>query len=265
MSKLSRKKNNNLGPIIAIAMAIFLFGTLIYQYLQLKQSEVKLDGNNCRVDEFFPRDTVVLLDSTEALSEAQYEDILNHAQKLVRDSLVYERFTIYALQDNPDRFKPATTLCNPGDGQDKPEIIKSKKALRKFENSFKKPLIESFSGLSKIESSETSPIMEMLKFVGLRTFARSTSPEKRLILVSDMVENTRSYSQYRNSNLDFAKHSQSPYFREMRPRLDNVFIDLLYIERPALAGIQGGNHISKFWQPFVRRSGGQIKSVTHIN
>ena len=126
-------------------------------------------------------------------------------------------------------------------------------------------MIQSFRDMSNIESSESSPIMEMLKFVGLRTFAKSDSPDKRLILVSDMVEHTESYSQYRNRNFDFRSLSSTPYFREMRPSLDGVYINLLYIERASLAEIQGGDHVTKFWQPFVRRSGGQIDDITYIN
>lgn len=264
-SKKNKKKNTNHLPLIGISIFALLFGTLIYQFFQLKQGMIQLDGDNCRVDGLFPRDTVVLLDSTEALSESQQVDIKNRAEKLVRDSLLHERFTIYALQDNPDRFKPTLTLCNPGDGQEKSELIKAKKELRMYKKEFEGPLIKSFSDMSSIVSSESSPIMEMLKFVGLRTFARSDSPDKRLILVSDMVEHTDSYSQYRNKNLDFESLSNTPYFREMRPRLDEVYIDLLYIERASLAEIQGSDHVTKFWQPFVRRSGGQINNVTYIN
>ena len=264
-SKKNKKKNNNNLSLIGISIVALLFVTLIYQYFQLKQGMVELDGDNCRVDGLFPRETVVLLDSTEALSESQQVNITNRAEKLVRNSLLHERFTIYALQDNPDRFKPTLTLCNPGDGQEKPELLKAKKQLRAFKKEFEEPMIQSFRDMSNIESSESSPIMEMLKFVGLRTFAKSDSPDKRLILVSDMVEHTESYSQYRNRNYDFRSLSATPYFREMRPSLDGVYINLLYIERASLAEIQGGDHVTKFWQPFARRSGGQIDDITYIN
>lgn len=263
--KKSKRKNTNYLPQVGIAIFAVLFITLFYKYFQLKGEIIQLDENNCRVDGLFSRDTVILLDSTEPLSESQQVDISNRAHKLVRDSLVHERFTIYALKDDPGRFQPAMVICNPGDGQDKPEILKAKKSLRIFKNEFERPMIESFKDMSNLESSESSPIMEMLKFVGLRTFERSDSRDKRLILVSDMVEHTDAYSQYRDRRLDFQNLSNTPYFREMRPRLDGVYIDLLYLERSSLSEIQGSDHITKFWQPFVRRSGGQINNVTYIN
>ena len=93
-SKKNKKKNNNNLSLIGISIVALLFVTLIYQYFQLKQGMVELDGDNCRVDGLFPRDTVVLLDSTEVLSESQQVNIKNRAEKLVRNSLVHERFTI---------------------------------------------------------------------------------------------------------------------------------------------------------------------------
>ena len=153
-SKKNKKKDNNNLSLIGISIVAVLFVTLIYQYFQLKQGMVELDGDNCRVDGLFPRDTVVLLDSTEALSESQQVNITNRAEKLVRNSLLHERFTIYALQDNPDRFKPTLTLCNPGDGQERPELLKAKKRLRAFKKEFEEPMIQSFRDMSNIESSD---------------------------------------------------------------------------------------------------------------
>ena len=268
MSRRSRRnKTNNSLPIVIIGLSLALFAVLIYQYMQFVQDKIDTDpATNCRADGFFPRDTVILLDATQAVSQAQLEGISNQLESVIRESMIHERFTIYFLQDEPERFQPKLLVCNPGTGQNLSSATNNlRKLLEHYEESFKAPVKGSIDGLDGVASSKSSPIMEMLKFVGLRTFARSTSSDKRLILVSDMVENTDSYSQYLNRKLNFDELSKTPYFREMRPRLTDVFIDVLYIERSELSGIQNGDHISKFWQPFVRRSGGQINKVTYIN
>jgi hypothetical protein len=263
--KKQKKKGSGPFPLIIITLVVGLFATLFYQYFELTQNEIKLDSNNCRVDGLFPRDTVILLDATDALSDSQLVGVGNRMELIVREGIMHERFTIYALEDDPDRFKSSRTLCNKGDGQQKPWLLRAKKTLRDWRVEFRDPMLNSVKGLASVTPSTSSPIMEMIKFVGLRTFALSKSSDKRLILVSDMVEHTDSYSQYRDRKLDFENLSKSPYFREMRPRLNDVMIDLLYIERPALSDIQGSDHVTKFWRPFVRRSGGKIKSVTYIN
>jgi len=263
--KKKKKKGSGPFPFIIITLVVGLFGTLFYQYFQLTQNEIKLDSNNCRVDGLFPRDTVILLDATDALSDSQLVGVGNRMELIVSEAIMHERFTIYALEDDPDRFKSSRTLCNKGDGQQKPWLFRAKKTLRDWRVEFRDPMINSVKGLASVTPSKSSPIMEMIKFVGLRTFGLSKSSDKRLILVSDMVEHNDFYSQYRNRDLDFEKLAQTRYFREMRPRLSNVMIDILYVERPTLTGIQGSDHIRKFWQPLVRQSGGQIRDVTYIN
>jgi hypothetical protein len=268
MSKRNRRKktNNNL-PIAIIALVIMLLCIFVYQYTKAVQSTIKTDKvTNCRSDGFLPRDTVILIDATEAVSEAQFEDLSNQLKLIVSDSTIYERFTIYFLRDEPDRFQPKLTVCDPGTGENLSSATNNLRKLKKtWKESFEAPLKNSIDGLDEVSPSTSSPIMEMIKYVGLRTFARSNSPDKRLILVSDMVEHTDSYSQYRNRNFNFDSLAKAPYFREMRPRLNEVTIKLLYIERPSLSEIQGNDHVTKFWQPFVRRSGGQINDVTYIN
>jgi hypothetical protein len=262
-----RKKTNSSLPIIIIGLVLALLALFIFQYTKVVQGTIKTDAaTNCRTDGVFPRDTVVLIDATEAVSTSQLEDLSNQLDQVVRNSIIHERFTIYFLRDDPDRFQPSLVVCNPGTGQNLSGTTNNlKKLMTTWEGSFKVPIKDSLLGLAELTPSNSSPIMEMLKFAGLRTFARSTSADQRLILISDMVEHNDSYSQYRNANLDFNSLAQTRYFREMRPRLSNVMIDILYIERSALAEIQGSDHITKFWQPLVRKSGGQIRDVTYIN
>lgn len=262
-----RKKNSKTLPIVVIALVIALLLLFLYQYFKVVQEKIETDPvTNCRSDGYFPRDSVILFDATEPVSQAQLEDVSNQLDSIVQNSIIHERFTIYFLRDEPKRFEPKLMVCNPGTGENLNAATNNlRKLMKTWQDTFKAPVKGSVEGLTSVTPSASSPIMEMLKFVGLRTFARSDSPDKRLILVSDMVEHTDSYSQYRNWTFDFQELSRTPYFREMRPRLTDVFIDILYIERSELSAIQGKSHIADFWQPFVRRSGGRINNVTYIN
>ena len=267
MSRRSkRKQSSNALPLAVIGIVLLIGAVFIYKYVKVVQNTIETDSKNCRSDGLYPRDSVILIDATQRTSEAQLEDLSNQLEKIIRDSLLYERFTVYFLRDDPERFQPRIVVCNPGTGEGlDPNTNNLRKLMNKWQNSFKTPIKESIDGLSEVTPSTSSPIMEMLKFVGLRTFSRSTASDKRLILISDMVEHTDSYSQYRNLNLDFESLSQTAFFREKRPRLNGVMINLLYIERPELSTIQGTKHITKFWQPFMRNSGGQINDVTYVN
>ena len=263
-----RQKTSNILPIAIIVAVLVILGIFIFQYTKAVQNKIETDSaNNCRSDGVFPRDTVVLIDATEAVSPTQLLSLSNQLDSVIRDSMIHERFTVYFLRDDPKKFQPKLLVCNPGTGQDlSPATNNLPKLLRTWRDSFQSPLKNTLKGLDEVLPSTSSPIMEMLKYVGLTTFDRSESTYKRLILISDMVEHTDSYSQYRNKNLDFKSLSQTQYFREMRPSLRDVVVNLWYLERNKLSEIQGTDHIDKLWVPFVRKSGGQvIQPITQIN
>lgn len=261
-----RQQDNNIALTIIVAV-IFLGILLGYKVIDTRQNMVDTDRHtNCRVDKQFPRDTVILMDATEALSESQVEGVINYLEDLVTDSIKYERFTLYFLNDDPETFKPQLTVCNPGDGQAlDPNTNNLKKLLKTWERSFKYPIIKSAQGLATVAPSDYSPIMEMLKFVALRTTSKSSALDKRIIIVSDMVEHTTAYSQYRNPKANFMLFKDTPYFREMRPRLNDVNVHLLYVERSRLAYVQGREHVELFWKPFIESSNGQYRSNLIIN
>tara|TARA_B110000503_G_scaffold113747_1_gene170804 strand:+ start:303 stop:1121 length:819 start_codon:yes stop_codon:yes gene_type:complete len=264
-----RKQSNNerMKALAMLVVCVGFVGTVLYNYFLATQNEIALDKTTlCRLDGDFPRETVILLDATESLSEAHTEAVLNRIESEIENSYLYERFSIYSLQDDPTRFQPQFVLCNPGDGKDKSYLTAApKKIFEQWRLKFRDPILNEIKSLELQKSSESSPVMEMLKFVGLRTMARSDSSKKRIILVSDMVENTDKYSQYTNSNMDFNALKDTSYFREVRPRLNEVHVELLYIERGNLSGIQGKDHIQKFWKPFIEQSKGLLSSVTNIN
>ena len=268
MSRRSRRiKSDNRLPLIIIGFVLVVIILFVFFYVTEAQSAIETDPTtNCRVDKIIPRETVILLDATEAVSQSQLVGLSNQLEKIVQDSIIYERFKVYFLKDDPQRFKPKFSICNPGNGIGlSPFTNNLRKLMNNWEESFRTPMISSIEGLATINSSASSPIMEMLKFVGLRTFSRSSSSEKRLVLVSDMVEHTESYSQYRDRKFDFEKLAVTSYFKEMRPHLNGVHIDLLYLQRAELTDIQRSEHITKFWKPFIKNSGGQINIGETVN
>jgi len=269
MSKKAKQKKKNdqiKGSIILgfVGLLAIWFGFSLYdandKFIELHPE------TNCRIDGVSPRETVILLDSTESLSEAQVETVINHLNHEIENAILFERFTVYSLKAEPERFQPQFSVCNPGDGSDKSFVNNNpRKILKKWETLFKDPILRAVTMMGYEEASQTSPVMEMLKFVGIRTFARSKSDEKRMILISDMVENTSKYSQYSDLSADFRANRDTPYFRKVKPRLLGVDVHILYIERSNLTKIQGKKHLERFWKPFLEASGGALSSITYIN
>jgi len=190
--------------------------------------------------------------------------VLNHLRETLRISKQDEQFTLYSLNDDLDTYQPTLIICNPGDGQESSELTANIQLLTQtWEQDFYQKIVAAVESQMIIDEADNSPIMEMFKFVGIRSMFESTAPEKRIIVISDMVEHTSSYSQYTQS-VDFQTLKDSPYFREVRPSLDNVDVEMLYIERPELAVIQRRRHIT-FWENLIDEAGGRITLVEPIN
>ena len=268
MSRRSRRKkgNQNISSWITIIVVILLGATLFYFYSKAASEQIDIDQtSNCRTDGSAPRDTVILLDATQTLTESHLEALRNIVTQYIDESVMYERFTVYVLEDQPDRYKPQFSVCNPGDGAGVSAISGNPaKIYRNWSTSFRQPIIDMVNSLDSDLSANSSPVMEMLKFVGLRSISRETSSEKRILLVSDMVENTKAYSQYSQTNLNYSDWKDTPHFRQTRSRLDGVDVNIIYVERPSLSSIQGKDHIEKFWSPLIDEAGGLLKSVKTI-
>ena len=269
MSRRSRKKkgNQNISNWILISIVLISLVALMYFYFKVSSEQVAIDSkSNCRIDGNAPRDTIILLDATQKLSDSHLEALRNIINQYIDASILYERFTIYILGDDPDKYRPQFSVCNPGDGEGVSSVTGNpQKILRNWNNSFKQPIIDVVNSLDADISASSSPVMEMLKFVGLRSIDRNMSSEKRILIVSDMVENTESYSQYSQKNLSYREWIRTPYFRKTRSRLDNVEVNIIYVERPELSSIQGKDHIEKFWSPLIKEAGGRLQTVKTIN
>ncbi len=272
MSRRRRRASSSSGRLAGIVgvLVFFVFlGFLGYYLVRATINEVQRDDAMCRIDEVFPRDTVILLDSTDSLNESQFLSVKNYVEKNVLEpSILDERFTVYVLNDQPDtfKFKPVVRVCRPRDGKNADPLTENPRIIkRNWDEKFIEPLLGPFTDLRANQQANSSPIMEMLKFVGHRTMTMSDAPEKRIIIVSDMVEHTSNYSQYRQSKIPFADLKNKPYFREMQPYLEGVDIEVLGIERPQLNHIQNTDHIRNFWEPFFAHAGGRLVRYKRVN
>jgi hypothetical protein len=91
----------------------------------------------------------------------------------------------------------------------------------------------------------------------------SKADNKRILLVSDMLHYTSQYSQYRQ-NSQFKEFNNSAYSLEVRPHLNGVNLEILYVVRARDRKLQNRGHIA-FWEAFVSNAGGQVVRVKTIN
>ncbi len=266
MSRRRRqKKKADLKGKLFLGVGVVLIIVLGFSAYQMNQKVIKRDSTSmCRVDNKIARETALVIDATDSFSNSQALLVKKELESLLENALTDERFTLYVLgkeiDDNPDRF----TVCNPGDGRDKSELTSNKRRLRqKWEELFFGRIVDAVDELTGEHHSNQSPILEMMKLVSIKSMYKSKAEEKRIVIISDMLQHTRRYSHYKTTP-DFFNFNATPYSIEQKPQLSDVDVEILYLIRGKDILRQNRGHIS-FWEQHVSTAGGLITRVKTIN
>jgi hypothetical protein len=124
--------------------------------------------------------------------------------------------------------------------------------MRLWQSEFAGPLQEALDAAKNTPPAVPSPIMEMLVGVTWRSDFQPTVKDRELILVSDLVQHDpRGYSQLRCGS-SWKCYTKSAAFREARPDLRDVRVEVLYINRPAWRAVQTADHVDFWRKAFVR-------------
>ena len=264
-SRRRRKKNQDIKGKLILAVGLVVIAALGYTVFEIKKGIVKRDGDNlCRVDNVISRETAIIIDATDNYSESQALFIKKEIQKILLESTIDERFTLYVLGEDHAKSSGYLSICNPGDGSDKSELTSNKRRLlHKWKDSFYQKLVNEVDELIGQHVAKHSPILEMLKLVSIKSMYNSPALKKRIILISDMLHHTPEYSHY-NEIIDYKKYSTSAYAISMKPKLSEVEVNILYLFRAKDVKLQNRGHIS-FWEALVSDSDGIITNVKSVN
>jgi hypothetical protein len=202
-----------------------------------------------------------LVDKTDPLTFIQ-----SQAFTVIFKDLIEKRvpegylLSVFVLGDHfQQNATPLVELCNPGAGSGRSELTSNLTKLRKqYENKFIGPLLGQFEQLVAVRSSDISPIFEMLQLVGLNAFRKhDVQGERRLVIVSDMLQNTPEFSMYKGA-VDYAAFATTDYAKRTRPELLGVKVELHYLmNKPQ---IQTRRNL-QFWEDFFENAGAHIDIV----
>ena len=204
---------------------------------------------------------VLLVDKTDPLTFTQKAAFQVRLRELIekRTPPGY-LLSVFVLGESfQDNARPLVELCNPGDGSDRSPLTANPAHLRRrYEERFIAPLMAEADALQAATPAKTSPIFEMLQLVGINAFqSRGVKGERRLIVMSDMLQNTAQFSMYSGPS-DFGAFASSDYGRRVQAQLAGVEVELdILVDTPAL---QTRRHL-KFWEDWFDRAGARIVRV----
>ena len=209
-------------------------------------------------------ETAVLLDTTDPVSATTLSDLTNQIDA-VRSSVPVGGFLgMYSITQTPGKLETLYEGCNPGDKSTVSQWTHNPRLQQlRWEEAFKKPLDAVEAGIGKSGGADASPIMAGIQQISLTLFdaPRSKSVPKKLVVVSDMIEHTPLFSQYK-SGPDFSAYLASKASAQYRTDLDGADVSILYIDRDGRRF--GIKQHAEFWLKWVEQCRGRWESLTRL-
>ena len=214
-------------------------------------------GDLCAVGRLL-RHRIVLIDATDNLDATQRETVLEAVEDLARISEPSDKLTVATVDAaHPREPHILFSACAP---QSKVEGIADNPAFIRINwlRIFYNPLLEAVSTAMNQPEQKQTPLIESIYGLGRRSDFGPAVADRRLFIVSDMLQNTASlYSLYSDS-LDFKVFAARPDAFQNVPDLTGVEVVNLYIDRPNDRCIQGEAQ-RQFWVDFFHSARTEIR------
>ena len=128
-------------------------------------------------------------------------------------------------------------------------------AERRYQEDFLAPLEQALAALLSVEGDSISPIVEGIQVAAVGAFQpRDADIPRQLLIVSDMIQNSRNLSFYREP-VEFGPLSRNPDYGTLRVDLAGVEVSVFLLARRGGAGrIQGGT-LRGFWEDYFLDQG----------
>jgi hypothetical protein len=207
----------------------------------------------CETDQLLPKaHTVLVIDQTDAFTPAQ----ITYAKKVLLyeyDRLHrYDLLTVRGVGDDADTPFRNFKLCRV---QKRAEVygiaVNEDQVARRFETVAGKPMARYLDSLARVGEAETSPLVETLSNISREEDFGPGVGSRRLVVISDLAQNSANFSQYRNKGAKVALPTELGVFRA---DLKGATVRVHYLLRPSLRRLQGPAHQAT-WQDYFERAG----------
>jgi hypothetical protein len=148
--------------------------------------------------------TLVVVDRTDPWSPSVGATIAELIEGAQRNTQQYEKFSVVSL-DSTLSTRPVFTVCNPGEPNFLSDLYKGRRyTKRDFEEKFVGASEAVVARLSQPAAAPQSPIVEYIhRWLGRDDF-NADIPNRRMILISDMRQNSNALNMYTQGSAGLA-------------------------------------------------------------
>lgn len=218
------------GAMMIAGVVLALLGVIGFKLMHPPAPPLEADGCTSPI----VRNTVIILDHSEAISEQTQAEIVARSLAAVVDKAeVNERITVFRVSElSKKRMEPIFSQCKlPSDGNRLTEGVKV--IAKNYQKRFLEPLKEALRVAP--DNAKESPVAQAIIDVSLSQYLRGQT--NRLLVFSDLMEhNDKSFSLY-SCNTHHDVIDEFRRFRrgaQERPAFRNTAIQLNIIPRKGL-------------------------------
>lgn len=217
-AEANRRYAMGTGAVIAVLLAITV------TVWALRPAELDA-ATLCPTSRPLAGHTVVIVDRTDRWSPAVGDTLTEIVERAQRDTRQYQKFSIVSL-DADQSVRPLFSVCNPGAPTFWSDLYRGRRyTVRDFDQRFVGAAERVIADVRAPSEAETSPIVEYVhRWLGGDDF-NGAVPNRRLILISDMRQNSPLYSIYRahGEGLD------EVVLQEFGPAAQGLAVDVYFV------------------------------------
>ena len=229
-------------------IAIIIGVVICFVSLFALRSSLNASANNYDHDNLCPREgnypvIKVVIDKTDPFDKQTSQRLAKLIRKLKDTLQAHERLSIHVL-DETGTYSPSPVfdMCNPGRGDQANSLYENPRRIQMcFEEKFATPLEIMLEDLLRPGIAPQSPILETA--ISLRTPGKN----ERLVIVSDMMQNSENVSFYGGS---ISASDQTDELCEMADQYEEI--QIYYINRTGIR-VATKQKVRNFWHQCLGR------------
>jgi len=253
-----------------LAVLCVIMAGIGYAYFYLQANVRPIDSATfCPRDEKGPHSiTAILIDLTDPFNITQQAALKDRLNDLKDRASQYDLLEIYSVEPTQTQLlKPKFSMCNPGRGEETNSWIGNPRLIEeRWQKLFDAPLQNLFNSIAAGNTAAVSPIMESIQSIVVTKLGAQKAVEekipRRLIIISDLLQYVKDYSQYKHLG-SFAQFRDTPYYQNVRSDLSGIDVEIWYVRRQNTLALQGEKHID-FWRDYLADQGGHVDKVWYV-
>ncbi len=213
----------------------------------------------CRMDRKDPAHTIILIDQSDPFSENDLAWVSELIDSEARTLPRFGRLTV-VLPNSATPFDPTTlyTQCSPGSVDDANPILQNPRMIDDtWREQFYLPLTHTVGETLKTTSQPSSPLFEALYSVGDRADFQTNRKNRRLVIVSDLMQHSDGFSFYRHG-ADLAAYSNASVSQQV-PKMGGVDVVARIVPRQEYDLPIG--ELRAFWRAYFDKTGASFGST----